>query len=522
MVSGQTIQQLFETFGKSGGVHAECVNRGARERLREQLMAGAGRCVLLKAPRAGYGKTHLLTRLQHDLGGTHEFVPLHAVGGSRIDAVTVLDDVLRRLVRPLPAAGGLTVFDLVARRVLASALQPLVRAGEVPCQDREGALNALSMRPIETFDFHHPSAVTAHWARENFELLGPRLALELSNRNGIALREVAFWVEAMFRFAATPLGNPGRVRVLFASVLDGTGGDMGSHERLVALLGMLCSLMRVVLVADELEGFSTDESAALRFASFVISLRQEVESLEVVISLNEDVWKNAFVPRLSGGLVDRLSELVIELEPLDRDGAVAVLNSRMPGAGENLFREMESVSLPSYARGLLAEASKFLKTRELAGGKEAVVARYASEEPREVSMVFEKAEVSVFEKAPDHYDFAQVAEPVGVVGTLGVEEPVGVVEPEVRDVVTGGMESVQEWPEPDMGEFIESRVEEPILPEAAKNVVEVGHEEEVAPFEAAPEEFGEFVADEPVVQEDPSRERVDELLRQFRERYGKG
>jgi hypothetical protein len=511
MVSGQSIQQLFETFGKSGGVHEDSVNRGARERLREQLMAGAGRCVLLKAPRAGYGKTHLLTRLQHDLGGTHEFVPLHAVGGSRIDAVTVLDDVMRRLVRPLPAAAGLTVFDLVARRILASALQPLVRAGEVPCQDREGALNALSLRPIETFDFHHPSAVTAHWARENFELLGPRLVLELSNRNGIALREVAFWVEAMFRFAATPLGNPGRIRVLFASVLDGTVGDMGFHERLVALLGILCSLMRVVLVADELEGFSTDESAALRFASFVISLRQEVESLEVVISLNEDVWKNAFVPRLSGGLVDRLSELVIELEPLDREGAVAVLNSRMPGYGEILFREMEVVSLPSYARGLLAEVSKFLKTREEVAVKE-VVGEFAAGEEIGESSIFEKAEAGVFEMAPDAYDFAQVAEPLEV------------VQPVASDGVTAGMGSVQEWPQPDMGEFIEMSVKEAAYLEAREfvgvpeQVAGVVQAEQVAVFESVPQEFGGFST----VAEDPNRERVDELLRQFRERYGKG
>ena len=65
--------------------------------------------------RAGHGKTHLATRLQYELGGTHEFIPLHAVGGSRIDASTVLDDTLRRLVRPLPAAAGLTVMDLVVR-----------------------------------------------------------------------------------------------------------------------------------------------------------------------------------------------------------------------------------------------------------------------------------------------------------------------------------------------------------------------------------------------------------------------
>ena len=45
--------------------------------------------------------------------------------------------------RPLPASGGLCVMDLVTRRLFALALQPLVETGEVPCQDREGALAAL-------------------------------------------------------------------------------------------------------------------------------------------------------------------------------------------------------------------------------------------------------------------------------------------------------------------------------------------------------------------------------------------
>lgn len=367
MASHHPFQQLFETFGKLPDAHAEDVNSEARTELKDHLTAGlekSGHCILLKAPRAGHGKTHLLTRLQHELGGTHEFLPLHATAGSRIDAATVLDDTLRRLVRPLPAAGGLTVLDLVARRLYSSALQPLVRSGEVPCQDREGALNALRTRPIETFDFHHPSAVTAHWARENFELLGPRLALELAQRNGLSLREVSFWVDAMFRFAATAIDNPGRVRALAMTVFDDPSAESVAHERLVAILGLMTSLMRVVLVADELEGFSSDETAALRFASFLGALRQSVDRLEVIVSINQDVWESAFIPRLSGGLVDRLSEIVVELEPLDREAKIAILESRSPGEGEKILSRMDSGSIPSHARGLIRQAAETWEKEE--------------------------------------------------------------------------------------------------------------------------------------------------------------
>lgn len=356
MANEHPFQTLFETLGRVPTSHAESVNRQAYEILSDILsvpIEKTGRCILLRAPRAGHGKTHLLSRIQHQLGSSYEFVPLHAAFGCRIDAATVTDDTLRRLVRQLPASGGLTILDLVTRRLFASSLQPLVGSGEVPCQDREGALTALRTRPIETFDFHHPNAVTAHWARENFEVLGQRLSHELAQRSGLPVREIAFWVEALFRFASAPLENSNRVRLLVEAVHGGTGAEM---ERLEALLGLLTLLVRVVLVADDLEGFSTDETAALRLASFLGTLRQSVERVDVILSLNQDIWQSAFVPRLSGGLADRLSEVVVELEPLTDKEMAALLDSRVPGLGNRVLERIDVNAAGTHARGLIRAA----------------------------------------------------------------------------------------------------------------------------------------------------------------------
>jgi hypothetical protein len=359
MANEHPFQMLFETLGRVPLAHADSVNRQAYELLHDILsvpVEKAGRCILLRAPRAGHGKTHLLSRIQHHLGSTHEFIPLHPAFGCQIDAASVIDDSLRRLLRPLPASGGLCVLDLVTRRLFATALQPLVGSGEVPCQDREGALTALRTRPIETFDFHHPNAVTAHWARENFEVLGQRLSVELAQRCGLPIREVSFWVDALFRFAVTPVENPIRLRVLADVVHAGEPGEGVLMERLEALLGMLAQLMRVVLVADDLEGFSTDESAALRLAAFLGSIRQSVERLDVILSLNQDIWQSAFVPRLSGGLTDRLSEVVVELSPLTDDEMVALLESRVPGLGARVLSKVDKDSAGTHARGLIRAA----------------------------------------------------------------------------------------------------------------------------------------------------------------------
>ncbi|OYV04709.1 MAG: hypothetical protein CFE26_15430 [Verrucomicrobiales bacterium VVV1] len=360
MANEHPFQALFETFGRLPSAHAESINRRAYEQLWSVLAVGpdhAGRCILLKAPRAGHGKTHLLSRLQHHLGNDHEFIPLYAASGSFIAAASVTSDTLSRLSRALPAGGGLCILDLLVRRLFALALQPLVRSGEVPCQDREGALAALRNRPVETFDFHHPNAVTAHWARENFEVLGPRLALELAQRTGAPLREIMFWVDALFRFAATPVDHPSRAGNLIQTVATTPAQPAQVFERLSALLCLLTQLVRVVLVADDLEGFSSDESAALHFASFLGSLRHSADRVDTILSVNRDIWESAFLPRLSGGLADRLSEVVIELEPLSRDEMVALLEARATGLGERIYGRLDLSNGERHARGILRAAA---------------------------------------------------------------------------------------------------------------------------------------------------------------------
>jgi hypothetical protein len=359
MTHEHPFQTLFESLGHLPNANAEVVNRQAYEILKDLLtvpLEHAGRCVLLRAPRAGHGKTHLLSRIQHQLGASHEFIPLRADGGNQIDGGTVIDDALRHLLRTLPASNGLCVLDLMARRLFATALEPLVSSGEVPCQNREDVLSALKHRPMEIFDFHHPNAVTAHWARENFAVLSRRFSVDLSQRCDLPLCEVGFWVDALFQFVAVPAENSTRLRVLIDAVHAGNPSERLLVERLEALLSLLSLLMRVVLVADDLEGFSSDGPAALRLAAFLGTLRQSVGRLDIILSLNQDIWENAFAAQLSEGLSDRLSEVVIELKPLTEDEMLALLESRVPGYGLRVLARVDRAAAGTHARGWVRAA----------------------------------------------------------------------------------------------------------------------------------------------------------------------
>jgi hypothetical protein len=519
MANDHPFQQLFENLGRLPTFHADLVNRRAFEVLSEILVAPLeqpGRCVLLRAPRAGHGKTHLLARLQRTLGASHEFIPLHAPFGCKIDGLSVLTDTLRSLAKPLPASGGLCVFDLVARRLFSLALQPLVKSGEVPCQDREGALAALRLRPIETFDFHHPNAVTAHWARDNFQVLGQRLGLELASRSGAPLRDVAYWVDILFRFSSTAVERASRMEVLAEPIQHPAGLEL---ERLEALLGLLALLKRVVLVADDLEVFATDDSAALRLAGFLGALRQSVDRLDVILSLNRDLWDSAFVPRLSNGMVDRLAEFVVELEPLREDEMVALLDSRVPGLGARVLKRIDREAAGYHARGLLRAAGiEWLKAvaREAAPS----AAEISPPNPPEVVNPLPSTPPAPEQSAPpppppppvpEHstsldsststvtYSFQASAE--GVRAEPRRELPVA--------TQTLPSESIQRpsAPAPPV-EDVALRPE----PKAGARPEPISHPATGIPD--SPKDRGSSAQAEP--------NRVDELLRQFRERYGRG
>jgi hypothetical protein len=348
-------------------------------------------------------------------------------------------------------------------------LQPLVRSGAVPSQDSEGALTALRLEPVETFDFHNPKAITAQWARENFEVLGQRLSVELARSAEVPLCGVAFWVDALFRFSSTSVGNPARLRVLAEAVRAGNPGDGVMMERLEALLGMMGLLMRVVLVADELEGYSPDEPAALKLAAFVGSLRQSAGRFDMILSVNQDVWGSAFVPRLSDGLADRLSEIVVELTPLTEEEMVALLESRVPGLGTRLLSRVDRTVAGTHARGLIRAAGiEWLKSSAVDPPSVAPVPSPASAAPAVAAAILPESPSPVPSEMLEIRDFTAVSLAVNEASAATVQA-------------------------------IAADADLFSTPETEVQATEV------------------TTAPEP-----PETSRVDGLLRQFRERYGNG
>lgn len=525
MVEQLTIQPFFDSLGHACAPHAPGVNSAATARMERVLVSpvdAPGRGILLRAPRAGFGKSHLLAHIQQRLGTTHEFLPLNPLDGSRIDAGGAIEAALRRLTRPLPAGGGLTGLDLLARRLFSVALQPLVSSGEVPCQDREVALSALRQRPVETFDFHHSQAVTAHWTKENFEVLGPRLALELSRRTGSSLNESSFWLASLFRFAVATPEHPGRTGMIIQSAVAEAG-----IERYAAFLALLSLIGRVVVVADDLEGMHADPPSALRFASFLASVRQEAPRVDLVVSVNDDIWDSAFKPALSGGLQDRLGELEIRLEPLDEPAMISLLEARAPGRVAAVRGRLGHAG-DLYARLVLRKAAEIEDVPEVQVQVQVPVAAVAPplaavvpvEVPQPVVEAAVPPPVPEAVAAPEVSNDRVPAADAGVVASPASEAPVTEVEPEpvVESATSFGTSEhgvaeaapATEWVAPSVP------AESPVQA-VEDGAVEVEVVRPASPFSAV--EAPEDVAPESAAA--AGGDRIDDLLRQFRERYGR-
>lgn len=350
----------FELFGHVPQVSTACIHAEELEQLVQALTTRSeqfGRIVLLRSPRAGFGKTHLLMRLNQRVASSHDFIALEPSKGRYLNDELVLDAVLRRFSRMIPEGGGLTYLDILARRLFAKGLEPLVLSGEVPSQDRDSALDAIQNRPFETFDFHHQEASTAQWALANFSLLGPRLSTELAEQIQTRYLPVAWWVELLFRYSSASLDQSNRNGSLFKTVFGGQYHEAEMHEKLVTLLNLFGLVTTPVLVLDEVEGLSSSPECGLEIVTYLNAVHQSCKKLILIISVNGDVWQTAFLPRLPCGLKDRLTDIEVDLKPITEDQAMELLRDRAGEQADLIADELDFESGVVYPRGIVRSAS---------------------------------------------------------------------------------------------------------------------------------------------------------------------
>ena len=336
------------------------------DQLKGLISGKEGVLVSLRAPRAGYGKTMLLSRLREEMRGASVMVPIDLSADSRIDEKDVLGRLLDQLTSVLPGKRGLTRLDFSVRRILANALIPLVESGEVPSPNRTESLRSLRESPEKVFDFQKESAAVAQWVRVQFSALSPRFVSVIGHSCGGVTGDLSQWFSALARFAMAPIEKRDRNQDLLNEIIR-EGGQlqtgMSDHGALISFLKLITTTDNVVLVVDEMDGLFCDSEAAIRVANTLIGLRQAAPRIKVIFSVNDDVWESTFARRIPLGMQDRFEDSVIRLQPLDEGRVIELLRIRHIDGAEDLRRKIDLNDEELYPRAILRAARDVLDSQ---------------------------------------------------------------------------------------------------------------------------------------------------------------
>lgn len=331
-----------------GALNADVLERLSQAVDEQQQSAGRASgqpLVLLTAPRAGYGKTHLLGRMTAS-GGTHWLIlPLAFRMGDEVTRVNVARRGLEALERAETGEEGWSMLREASAGVVATLLRQLIRSGKLPCANPEQALRVLSGPAKEIFSSGGQAHLIGEWLRKHVTQLRKPMAELASRTTGVVTpSEAEIWLQAFI-----------------AQGLDGLGAGVAGLRQLATqseegcgIVMKLLGLWRpVVVLVDHLDGFYRNAEAGLQIATLLLDLA-ELDGHPVVLSLNQDVWQATFGHHLPSALEDRLTASRLLLRGLTEEEATELVKLRLNRAGVEsaLARSFEDfLDVPRYFMG---------------------------------------------------------------------------------------------------------------------------------------------------------------------------
>ena len=273
-----------------------------------------GRVILLSAPRAGHGKTHLLGRVATGLKDSALVVAVpwqfandvtwEGTGSGLLADLAATSDTLQK------TCGG----------VCATLLRRLIQVGRIPSTNPEQALRVLAQDPLLIFHAEGSAKVIGEWFRRHFDQLRRPLA-EVSGVEDAGTAER--WINAIYLYVEQPTAAS------FAALNQCLAPN--AEASLAVLLKLITAWKPVVLVADHMDGLYRDAVAGQSVARLALAL-SGIKGVHLVLSMNQDLWDTSFGRNLPSAFEDRLTERSLALHGLNAHEAEALVRLRLADA----------------------------------------------------------------------------------------------------------------------------------------------------------------------------------------------
>jgi len=331
------------------------------ERALEELytLGAEGKIIMLSAPRAGHGKTHLVGRVAEKLTGKALLADLPWQSEEGLNWMETGRGILADLAS---GDGKPQALQQLAAGVNTTLLRRLIQTGRIPSTDPAQALRVLSEDPMDIFAESGNARIIGDWFKRHASQLRGQLA-EISNVEGAD--EVEALLKGLFEYIEQPT----------ADALEGLVSQLESDPegQLIRLLKLATAWRPVVLVADHMDALYRDLEAGIAITRLALALTA-VPGVHVVLSMNQDLWDATFGKQLPSALEDRINSRHVSLSGLSAEEASSLVSLRLEesGAGEDDRRRfLKFLNLEPYvtskpygsvsARGLLRHASEMWK-----------------------------------------------------------------------------------------------------------------------------------------------------------------
>lgn len=321
-----------------------------------------GRLILITAPRAGYGKTHFVARLEKRVTPFATTVRLPFDPARPITWPVTLNALIRQLGQHSPGREGThSLFEeagryLLARLVLSHREEESSLTRDCPAQE-----DALRTRYTSLFSRDDDTG-TFEWIDEKGRELSYEASSTLQGSVGLRRSELGFWTRLI-------IDHQLRGETALDPLRGLSNGE--ARERLLQLLRIQAFHRPVLLLVDGLDGFFQSETAGLEIANLVTSVREAVPRSVMVICLNDDIWDSVFENRLPSAWIDRICSERETLRSIPPEAASELVRSRlestaMTARGADRFVEqLESEHLWIDAETKLSPRSVIRQAREL-------------------------------------------------------------------------------------------------------------------------------------------------------------
>ena len=306
-------QMHQQTFSKV----VEAIETVAGLDSKESPFASAGRTILVTAPRAGYGKSHLIARMRDEVAYLATTLVLPFQPTRPASWSLALDSIVSQ------STSGRVGNDQLAetgRHFLAMMVQSGLNAGTIDRDHLPTDPARLEEGDTELFSKEAPENLV-DWTNERCD----QLAHSFGNENGPSAEargaDAHFWARL---FLDREYGDH-----LAAERLTGLPEDEG-RGRCLQLLRIAASLRPIMLIVDGLDGFySSNDSSGVDIARIIAGVRDEVPRSFTVMCLNDEVWDSVFGGKLPSAYVDRLTGETSKLQPITPETAEELVAQRL-------------------------------------------------------------------------------------------------------------------------------------------------------------------------------------------------